>query len=448
MQNRKHNFLLLTVATIISLLLAELVLRAIPFRKSFTIGTTRTTKAKLYGWAMEPNSTMPFVNPDTRKRTFFFTNSQGWKDVEHKFEKPAGTFRILVLGDSYTYGMVPLEELYTRQVELLLKQKGHRNVEVITIAAGGWGTDQELEALVQEGVKYTPDIVIYQFCENDLDNNLLPTPTMQVNELTQMYLNKPFRYEVTQGKLRRINLQPGSKAEKASAKRQVKDFLLKSALIDTINILRNMLFRNPDAGNLAPPSTNITETPETEMVQLPHKQKEESAVQPLPEKNKTGGEENKDAPWWVRFPLNPNGINFIYSIDNELPHPHPGWLLLEALLLEMKTVSRASDAQFLVFSESGDLGRRKWNMEWNRIQTDGESDFIQWQGKNIPVNVQRPLKELEKICQRNEIPLIKPKREYVRYHNDLHTNREGNKRMAEDIVDYLIGEQYLGAEAK
>lgn len=448
MQNRSHNFLLLVVATIISLLLAELALRAIPSRKGFTVGTTRTTKAELYGWAMEPNSTMPFVNPDTRKRTFFLTNSQGWKDVEHKFEKPENTFRILVLGDSYTYGMVPLEELYTRQIELLLKQKGHGNVEVIAIAAGGWGTDQELEALVQEGVKYAPDIVIYQFCENDLDNNLLPTPTMQVNELTKMYLNKPFRYEVTQEKLSRINLQPGSKTEKVSAKRQIKDFLLKSVLIDTLNILRHRPFRNLAASNPAPPSTNITETPETEKVQLPHNQKEESAAQPLAEKNKTGEEDNKDAPWWVRFPMNPNGPNFIYSIDNGSPHPHPGWLLLEALLLEMKTVSRANNAQLLVFSESGDLGRRKWNMEWNRIRTDGESDFIQWQGKNIPVDVQRPLKELEKICLRNEIPLIKPQREYVRYHNDPHTNREGNKRMAEDIVDYLLGQQYLGTEAK
>lgn len=114
MTKRASNILILLVSTLASLIAAELLLRVMPDSKSLAVGTTRTTRAQWYGWAMEANAKMPFVNPDTGVRTFFTTNSQGWKDVEHALAKPPGAFRILVLGDSYTYGMVPKEELYTR----------------------------------------------------------------------------------------------------------------------------------------------------------------------------------------------------------------------------------------------------------------------------------------------------------------------------------------------
>lgn len=35
-------------------------------------------------------------------------------------------------------------------------------------------------------------------------------------------------------------------------------------------------------------------------------------------------------------------------------------------------------------------------------------------------------------------PLIEPKRIYTRYHSNPHTNAEGNERMGEDVVDFLL----------
>ena len=440
-QNRIYNFLLVLVSITISLLIAELILRKMTFRNELVVGTTRTTKAELYGWAMPPNTEMPFVNPDTRERSSCLTNSQGWKDIEHTFDKPAGIITILIIGDSYTYGMVPLEDLYTRQIERLLQQRGIVNVEVISIGVGSWGTDQELEVLMQEGVKYAPDIVIHQFCENDLGNNLQPRQGMKVNEMNKIYLKKPFRYELKNGILQKIDLRPDTHDKKISAKTQIKDFLLKSTLIYYVNIFRKRFTSYLDSRFITMSSNYKKNDPGDKRLINERNQENQNAkdVSKTPQSQQN----NNSTSWWVKFPMNPTPPDFLYQVDNGSSHQHPGWKLLEALLVEMKTVSQNHHAQFIVFSESGDNGLRRWNLEWNRIQTDGQSDFIMWDGKKYPIDTKRPLKELDKLCQRNKITLIKPKREYTRYHNNPHTNKEGNKRMAEDIVEFLLSWEYF-----
>src|SRR5690606_26268885 len=98
------------------------------------------------------------------------TNPGGWKDVEHALAKPPGAKRVLVLGDSVTWGVVPLENLYTRRLEALLRRRGIAGAEVIAMAVAGWGTDQQLEALTLEGLAFEPDIVVLQFDGSDIVN--------------------------------------------------------------------------------------------------------------------------------------------------------------------------------------------------------------------------------------------------------------------------------------
>jgi hypothetical protein len=99
-------------------------------------------------------------------------NSHGLRDVEHEYEKPAGTFRILVLGDSYMEAVqVELEQIYARVLEKQLRAGGRR-VEVINASASDWGTDNELVYLREEGLRYSPDLVLLAFTTaNDVRNN-------------------------------------------------------------------------------------------------------------------------------------------------------------------------------------------------------------------------------------------------------------------------------------
>ena len=99
-------------------------------------------------------------------------NSQGLRDREYDFEKPDGTTRILVLGDSYTWGFdVANDDIYTEVLERTFGEEGKR-VEVINAGANGWGTDQEYLFFRDEGVRYEPDIVVLAFYVlNDFNEN-------------------------------------------------------------------------------------------------------------------------------------------------------------------------------------------------------------------------------------------------------------------------------------
>ena len=63
-------------------------------------------------------------------------NSGGFKDVEHPRHKPAGTYRIVALGDSFAFGSVPYADNYLTLFGRRLGQ-GARPVEVINMGISG-----------------------------------------------------------------------------------------------------------------------------------------------------------------------------------------------------------------------------------------------------------------------------------------------------------------------
>lgn len=119
----------------------------------------------LLGWRTKAN----IVNGKTGDATLT-TNARSIRSLkDYTYEKPAGTSRILLLGDSFTFGEdVSDEEVYASRLEHLLP-----STEVINMAVHGYGTDQMLLSLQQEGIKYHPDIVILGFIGQDMDRNLL-----------------------------------------------------------------------------------------------------------------------------------------------------------------------------------------------------------------------------------------------------------------------------------
>jgi hypothetical protein len=103
-------------------------------------------------------------------------NSQGLNDREHDIKKPAGTFRIAVLGDSYAEAFqVPHEKAFWAVLEKQLSScpafKGTK-IEVINFGISGHGTSQEYLTLTHHGWQYSPDLVMVAFyTANDVRNN-------------------------------------------------------------------------------------------------------------------------------------------------------------------------------------------------------------------------------------------------------------------------------------
>lgn len=91
-------------------------------------------------------------------------------------KKPPGTFRILGVGDSITFGVgVRFEKIYLQQLEQMLNQReGTTHFEVINMGVSGYNTSQELVALKEKGLQYAPDLVLVGFYWNDILGNEKP----------------------------------------------------------------------------------------------------------------------------------------------------------------------------------------------------------------------------------------------------------------------------------
>lgn len=98
---------------------------------------------------------------------------------EYALAKKPNTFRILVLGDSVTFGHGSIyEHTYPYLVEQRLKAwRPDVEWQVWNAAVPGYNTSQELAQLLEVGDRFQPDLVVVGFFENDLmDNRPIPSP--------------------------------------------------------------------------------------------------------------------------------------------------------------------------------------------------------------------------------------------------------------------------------
>ncbi|MCX8037843.1 MAG: SGNH/GDSL hydrolase family protein [Candidatus Sumerlaeia bacterium] len=98
----------------------------------------------------------------------YMTNSHGLRGREVSLAKPAGVFRIAVLGDSYVEALqVGEEATFCRQLERRL-----RNVEVLNFGVSGYGTAQEYLTYLHYVRPFRPDLVLLVMCPgNDIADN-------------------------------------------------------------------------------------------------------------------------------------------------------------------------------------------------------------------------------------------------------------------------------------
>jgi lysophospholipase L1-like esterase len=91
----------------------------------------------------------------------FKLNSKGFKDIEFDIDK-GHRFRIIALGDSFAFGVVPYKYNYLTILEEKLNNDGS-NVEVINFGIPRTGPQEYLSILINEGMQLNPDLVLLSF---------------------------------------------------------------------------------------------------------------------------------------------------------------------------------------------------------------------------------------------------------------------------------------------
>ncbi|MCI5224691.1 MAG: hypothetical protein D3924_18985 [Candidatus Electrothrix sp. AR4] len=100
----------------------------------------------------------------------FKLNSLGFKDEEFP-DKKENVYRILGIGDSFSYGVVPYRYNYLTLIESQLHLQ-NSNVEILNMGIPSIGPTDYLSLLVKEGLPLQPDMILLSFfIGNDFENS-------------------------------------------------------------------------------------------------------------------------------------------------------------------------------------------------------------------------------------------------------------------------------------
>lgn len=153
--------LVLPIAAAIVLAL-ELVVRA-----AGLVGTPYQRLDQTFGWRHIPGAHGRYVSAEARAP--FHIDRLGLVGPERTVAKPAGVRRLLAIGDSFTES---LQVPYAESWPALLERRLGPSWQVLNAGVGGYGTDNELLSLRENGLALQPDVVLLVvFTGNDVSDN-------------------------------------------------------------------------------------------------------------------------------------------------------------------------------------------------------------------------------------------------------------------------------------
>lgn len=394
-----------------------------------TIGHPYSSNSTKYGWGYNPYELIRIADPDTGEIYDSLVNNHGWRDIDRDFTNNKNSYRILVLGDSHTFGaIVPADKVYTRILEEKLNSEGF-NVEVINIAYGRWGTDQQLEALINEGLKYKPNLVISQFTPiNDLGDNLF--------FLTSgMKCSKPFYYNLENGDLVRHENHCFFR-RKLTLREKIRPIMSKSEILKRsygfyVNLRMRKDKRKISINSIKQLQTVLNLEEDSAFLRyirnLGDKVNKKELVKAI---NLYKQRNNKEVILRLL-----EGISFFRSFhwreeDYLLKYPNIdglNWKLYFSLIKKMSNLLKEHNIKLAIISDN-EIGFYEWLVYWYMIKNNEESK------KNFLART----KAVKEFAIRNGIGFIENKYKHTRARNDAHPNIEGNYAMSENIYTYLM----------
>lgn len=153
-----------------------------PVSKEFI---TRDTVSDLYYYYEPKPNQKEIVNEWGPYNGTYLINADSFNErFNYQINKNHSTFRIVTLGDSYTYGLyVNTSDNWSEQLEDLMNNtcKKYKRYEVINLGVHGYDIEYAVERFRLRGQKYTPDYVIWLLKDDDL---------FQVNEIMLFNLDE------------------------------------------------------------------------------------------------------------------------------------------------------------------------------------------------------------------------------------------------------------------
>lgn len=143
------------------------------------------------------------VRSDRPHKYFFDEHGANNRDYFYPEKKSANTFRIVVIGDSFTFGFgVPFDDSFPKRFERLLNLNiSQPKVEVINKGVPGLSTKQEVKVLKRALDGLSPDLVLLQVTLNDPELRPFAAPhgALMNNAGSYMYKEGIFKYWRTLG---------------------------------------------------------------------------------------------------------------------------------------------------------------------------------------------------------------------------------------------------------
>ncbi len=173
---------------------SEAALRAAGLPKKDS--TKEFTHAQIY-WVQPPNQHLePLTHKETGGTFRVSTDANGLRAPLHPQEKPAGTFRVMTLGCSTTFGWgVNDEESYPYQLEQMLNADGHK-VEVINGGQPGYSSFQGLWLWQKTLAAYKPDLILFGYIVQDSRSVAYSDSSQAVLQANQDFLKENILYKL------------------------------------------------------------------------------------------------------------------------------------------------------------------------------------------------------------------------------------------------------------
>lgn len=185
----------------------------------------------------------------------YTTNADGLRNPNNFLPNKEGkTFRIMTLGDSFTFGVfLNTQDTYPIQLSNKLNElkcEGVDNFEVLNLGVGAYDIRYPIERFKLRGQKYNPDLIIWLIIQDDfrrLDEKLIPRAEKYIEEYKK---NGQLGKEINNGKFYTPFVKARNEIEEEVGKENIFE-IQRGYLKDFFNRYQNHLlittFENTDS---------------------------------------------------------------------------------------------------------------------------------------------------------------------------------------------------------